>query len=113
MNQRIAGSSAGGVAYAAHSSGYVFGIGICLLLLAAKVLPRDAFDMLNLMRASHRRRRYRRMVSKGYDPIAGRRSEQPTSRKGETRKVETATAGTPTSDSSNTTSTTSTRPTST
>ncbi len=65
----IIGYQAGGVAYVAHSSGYVFGIVVAAGLLATRLLPRDAFDLLNLMRGSQRRRRYRRMVGGGYDPF--------------------------------------------
>jgi len=62
-------SGAGGVAYAAHSSGYAFGIATAAALLAMRVLPRDAFDLLNLIRAHHRRGRYQRMVAQGHDPF--------------------------------------------
>ncbi len=59
----------GGVAYVAHSAGYVFGIGVAALLLAVKVLPRDPYDLLNLIQNWHRRRSYHRMVAQGYDPF--------------------------------------------
>ena len=60
----------GGVAYAAHTAGYVFGIGISALLLAVRVLPRDGFDLLDLFLSWRRRSRYRRMVRQGFDPFA-------------------------------------------
>jgi len=60
---------AGGVAYAAHSSGYVFGIAVAAVLLATRLLPRDPFDLLNLVRTWRRRGQYRRMVGRGYDPF--------------------------------------------
>jgi membrane associated rhomboid family serine protease len=63
-------AAAGGIAYAAHSAGYLYGIGVSAILLAAKVLPRDAYDLLNLIRAGHRRAEYRRMVNEGYDPFS-------------------------------------------
>jgi len=63
------GGAGGGVAYAAHSSGYAFGIGVSAALLALRVLPRDPFDLLNLLRARHRRTRYQRMVTQGFDPF--------------------------------------------
>jgi len=63
-------SGGGGVAYAAHSSGYAFGIAISAALLAMRVLPRDAFDLLNLFRARRRRSRYKRMAAEGYDPFS-------------------------------------------
>jgi hypothetical protein len=59
----------GGVAYAAHSSGYAFGIAVAAACLAVGLLPRDAFDLLNLLRAQRRRTQYRRMVGRGYDPF--------------------------------------------
>ena len=59
----------GGVAYAAHSAGYVFGIAAAAAMLAMRLLPRDAFDLLNLIRTYRRRSKYRRMVSQGYDPF--------------------------------------------
>jgi membrane associated rhomboid family serine protease len=63
------GGHAGGVAYWAHIGGYVIGIAVAAGLLATRILPRDAFDLLNLIRAGHRRRQYRRMVSQGWDPF--------------------------------------------
>jgi membrane associated rhomboid family serine protease len=65
------------VAHWAHSSGYLFGIGISFLLLWMRLLPRDAFDLLNLIHSWRRRQKYRRMVSQGFDPFqanAGLRS---------------------------------------
>ena len=59
----------GGVAYVAHSSGYVFGIVIAAVCLGVGLLPRDAFDLLNLLRAWRRRTQYRHMVQEGYDPF--------------------------------------------
>jgi hypothetical protein len=58
-----------GVAYAAHASGYVYGIGIAAALLALKLLPRDPFDLLNLISARRRRSQYRRMAQEGYNPF--------------------------------------------
>lgn len=65
------GAGAGGVAYAAHSSGYVFGIAVAAILLATKVLPPNRFDLLNLVRQQKRRNEYRQMVSQGYNPFIG------------------------------------------
>ncbi|HAU37433.1 MAG TPA: rhomboid family intramembrane serine protease, partial [Phycisphaerales bacterium] len=39
------GGAGGGVAYVAHSSGYVFGIAVAALLLVFHLLPRDPFDL--------------------------------------------------------------------
>ncbi|MBL7220442.1 MAG: rhomboid family intramembrane serine protease [Phycisphaerae bacterium] len=60
----------GGVAYEAHLSGYIFGIGVATLLLVARILPRSSFDLLNVIRSAHRRGRYRRMAAQGYDPFS-------------------------------------------
>jgi membrane associated rhomboid family serine protease len=58
------------VAHVAHLSGAVFGLTICLLLLALGLLPRDQFDVLALASRWNRRRQYRQMVSQGYNPFA-------------------------------------------
>ncbi len=83
-------SGGGGVAYAAHSSGYVFGIVVAAGLLALRLLPRDAFDLLNLIRAKHRRARYQRMVAGGYNPFSpvGNKLRQDNRRGGKTRTLD-------------------------
>lgn len=63
------GSTGGGVAYVAHSSGYLFGIVTAVGMLIAGILPRDPLDLLNLIRSAGRRRRFKRMVAGGYDPF--------------------------------------------
>jgi len=71
----------GGVAYVAHAAGYVFGIGVVALLLWARLLPRDVYDLLSLIRTWRRRLGYQRMVSGGYDPFSphlGRMRRPPT-----------------------------------
>lgn len=68
----MGGPGGGGVAYAAHSAGYVFGILTAAGLLLARVIPRDVFDLLNLFRSARRRRQYRRMVAEGFSPIRTR-----------------------------------------
>jgi len=65
----LGGPGQGGVAYAAHSSGYAFGILTAVLLLAARALPRDVFDLLNLVSSARRRSQFRRMVAQGYTPF--------------------------------------------
>ena len=94
----ISGQSNGGVAYVAHSSGYVFGIAVAGLLLVTRVLPRDPFDLPNLIRAWHRRERFRRMVDRGYQPFGGvgeRVRRQPDgSRHVRTRTVDSAASDT-------------------
>jgi membrane associated rhomboid family serine protease len=57
-----------GVARLAHIGGYVFGGGVSLALLAAGVLPREAFDLFSLGKQAHRRRRFREMTGRGGDP---------------------------------------------
>ncbi len=69
MSLSALGGAGGGVAYAAHSSGYAFGIVVAAVMLATRVLPRDAFDLPNLIRNWRRRGRFRRVVSDGYDPF--------------------------------------------
>ncbi|WP_428938489.1 rhomboid family intramembrane serine protease [Fontivita pretiosa] len=59
----------GNVAHTAHLAGYVFGAGVSFALLAAHLLPRDQFDLFALYRQWNRRRQYRDMVRKGYDPF--------------------------------------------
>lgn len=68
-------SSGGGIAYAAHSSGYIFGIAVAAILLVFRVLPRDDFDLLSLIKSGRRRGRYRRMVSRGFDPFSAREAK--------------------------------------
>lgn len=58
-----------GVAYMAHIGGIVFGAVICLLLLIPQLLPRDQYDVWALLTRWHKRRQYRGMVSKGYNPF--------------------------------------------
>ncbi|MCE5280156.1 MAG: rhomboid family intramembrane serine protease [Planctomycetaceae bacterium] len=63
-------STGGGVAYAAHLAGAVFGIVMTAGLLAARLLPRDAYDLLSLIRHGRQRGRYRSMVAGGYNPFS-------------------------------------------
>ncbi len=60
----------GGVAYAAHATGYVFGILVAAGLLATKLLSRDDYDLLHLLKAWRRRAEYRRVARGGYDPFS-------------------------------------------
>ena len=66
----LTGQYAGGVAYVAHASGYVFGIVVASGLLIIRALPRDPFDLPNLIRASRRRHQFRSVVAEGYDPFS-------------------------------------------
>ena len=91
--QSVAGTK-GGVAYWAHSSGYIFGISVAAALLVARLLPRDVYDLLSLIRMWKRRRQYRRMVAGEHDPFAAHRMgvgdapPAPDRRKISTRTVE-------------------------
>ncbi len=58
-----------GVAHMAHLAGTVFGFAVCSGMLAAHLLPRDQFDIVALVQRWNRRRQYREMVSKGFDPF--------------------------------------------
>lgn len=58
------------VAHNAHISGTLFGFTITFLLLIVHLLPRDTFDVLALFQRWNKRRQYRDMVSKGYNPFA-------------------------------------------
>jgi membrane associated rhomboid family serine protease len=74
----FAGNS--GVAHVAHIGGTVFGFVVSLLLLWLQLLPRDQFDFVAMVKQWNRRRQYRDMVSKGYNPFEyspRQRGEQP------------------------------------
>jgi membrane associated rhomboid family serine protease len=98
LDATITGQGAGGVAYAAHSTGYVFGILVSIALLALRLLPRDAYDLLNLIRSWRRREKYRWMVAQGYSPFEPTAVQQElpedTKRYISARTVEAATADT-------------------
>jgi len=64
------GQTVGNVAHTAHISGTIYGFGICLLLLAAGLLPRGQFDVLALVQRWNKRRQYQSLVRQGYDPFA-------------------------------------------
>jgi membrane associated rhomboid family serine protease len=57
------------VAHMAHIGGTIFGVGICFAMLVGQLLPRDQFDVLALLQRWNKRRQYRDMVAKGYDPF--------------------------------------------
>lgn len=66
----MTGPGSGGVAYAAHATGYLFGGGLAAILLATHLIPRDAYDLLNLIRHRRRRATFQRLATQGYDPFA-------------------------------------------
>ena len=47
----------------------IFGTSICLVLLIAQLLPRDQFDVWALLQRWNKRRQYRDLVSKGFNPF--------------------------------------------
>jgi len=94
LTPRFTGVPGGGVAYAAHSSGYIFGIAVTAGSLAVRLLPRDPLDLLNLMRSARRRQRYRRIVRQGYDAF-GRGLGEDQRRWVEARTVQAAPSDTP------------------
>ncbi len=73
----IAGRGGGGVAYAAHSSGYVFGVGVAAAVLALRLLPRDPHDLLNLIGRRFRRTSFQGMVAQSHGAYPGQGPAQP------------------------------------
>ena len=71
FGQDLVFNFAGGdsVAHMAHIAGTVFGFAVCLGLLAVRLLPRDQFDVVALIQRWNKRRQYRDMVAKGFDPF--------------------------------------------
>jgi len=67
-------SSEGGVAYFAHVAGNGFGFVVGMMLLWTRLVPRDPYDLLSLFTQWNRRRQFRSITDRGYDPWAGRRS---------------------------------------
>ena len=57
------------VAHVAHLGGTAFGASVCLTLLVAQLLPRDQFDVWALIQRWNKRRQYRDLVAKGYNPF--------------------------------------------
>ena len=60
------------VAYGAHLAGYIFGIGAMVGLLATHILSGSNYDLWTMIKLWNRRRRYRDVVSSGYNPYTGR-----------------------------------------
>jgi membrane associated rhomboid family serine protease len=67
LAMNLAGSS--GVAHTAHIWGVMLGFGVCVSLLAVRLLPRDPFDFLALVHRWNRRRQYQSLVAAGFDPF--------------------------------------------
>ena len=60
------------IAYGAHLAGYVFGIAAMVVLLATHIISGSTYDLWAMIKRWNRRRRYRDVVSSGYDPYTGR-----------------------------------------
>lgn len=60
------------VAYEAHLSGYAMGVVVMVVLLATGLITSSSFDLWAMIKRWNRRRRYRDVVSSGYDPFSGR-----------------------------------------
>jgi membrane associated rhomboid family serine protease len=57
------------VAHMAHIGGTIFGASVCLALVVTHLLPRDQWDVWALVQRWNKRRQYRDLVSKGYNPF--------------------------------------------
>jgi membrane associated rhomboid family serine protease len=60
------------IAYGAHLAGYVFGIAAMVGLLATHIISGSNYDLWAMIKRWNRRRRYRDVVSSGYNPYTGR-----------------------------------------
>ena len=60
------------VAYEAHLAGYAMGILAMVAMLATGLISGNSFDLWSMIKRWDRRRRYRDVVSNGYDPFTGR-----------------------------------------
>lgn len=68
----IIAQSSAYVAYDAHLSGYATGIVSMVFFLATGILTGSSFDLWAMIKRWNRRRRYRDVVSSGYNPFTGR-----------------------------------------
>lgn len=60
------------VAYEAHLTGYAMGIMAVIVLLATGLITGSGFDLWAMIKRWNRRRRYRDVVTSGYNPFTGR-----------------------------------------
>lgn len=56
--------TAGNVAVLAHIGGYIFGAAVALVLLAAKIIPREPYDLFSMGKHAHRRRQFKELASR-------------------------------------------------
>jgi membrane associated rhomboid family serine protease len=59
------------IAYGAHLAGYTFGIIAMIGLVATGIISGSNYDLWAMIKRWNRRRRYRDVVSSGYDPFTG------------------------------------------
>jgi len=71
LSPRLGGGGSVQVAYTAHIAGYVFGFAGCWIMLVARAVPRDQFDLAALARLAYRRRKFRDAMA---DPDAAARA---------------------------------------
>ncbi|MHC4759644.1 MAG: rhomboid family intramembrane serine protease, partial [Planctomycetota bacterium] len=64
------------IAYEAHLAGYAFGVVSILLLLSTGILSGTGLDLYAMLKQWNRRRRYRDVVSTGYNPFNGTGSKK-------------------------------------
>jgi hypothetical protein len=76
FEQIIGGSH---VAYMAHISGTTAGIIIGMVLLGAKLVQRDHYDLLAMLARYRRRKAYQAVVAGGYDPFTPSANSPPPS----------------------------------
>jgi membrane associated rhomboid family serine protease len=65
------------VAYDAHLAGYAFGILALVVLLGTRIVHGSSYDLWSMLRMWNRRRQYRDVIAKGYDPFAGQMRSKP------------------------------------
>jgi membrane associated rhomboid family serine protease len=64
------------IAYSAHLAGYAFGIAAMLIMLTTGLISSNNFDLWAMIKRWNRRRRYRDVISNGYNPFTGRAAKQ-------------------------------------
>jgi membrane associated rhomboid family serine protease len=68
----------GGVAYAAHLSGYAYGMVLGMAMLGTRLLAREPFDLFTLLERRRRRAQFAAMTRNGYQPwLAGPPGAEP------------------------------------
>ncbi len=72
-----------GVAHTAHIGGTVFGSAVCLLLVMTHLLPRDQFDVWALIQRWNKRRQYRDLVARGFNPFEYTQAQREDNRRAE------------------------------